>query len=333
ISKDLPSGWKIEWDDTFGILRFTAENSSYALFLDKKTFLIDGEINQAKEPIAKKDGKIFVPVSSLELMKNLFREVSLQEKPEIKPTPTAAQTQMPSLPEKTPSTVIQSPEPAPPAPSGVFRIMIDPASEPLKWEAPRESKAPLPKQEVVTLEIALGIKKILEQEKGVEVMISNRKGETLSPDEKIARINTSGADVLVSLRLNASRFERLEGVDVYVCSDAIDPEAADRKMRDVKSVLPLTLAYLPHQQGSLTLADSLYLELSSALSCRVGPITPAPLYLLKRTAKPAVLVSCGYVSNPRETSLLTKDAYLETLARAIANGILRYKNQVINKNS
>lgn len=325
LSKDLPVGWKVEWDETFGILRFSGDNSAWSLFLDKKTLLINYEVRQVKEPLRKQDGEIYVPVSSLEVLKDVFGEISIQEKPEIKASPTSPPRSVSPVPDKTapaPSSAPLSPQPTS---SGVLRVMIDPAPEPLKWEKPRQSSAPLPEQEVVTLDIALGIKKILEREKGVEVLISARKNETLSLEQRIERINTSGADLLISLRLNASCFENLEGIDIYICSEALDPEAANKKPRDKKSLLPLTLAYIPYQRESLALADSMLLELNNSLSCRVGPITPAPLYLLKRVAKPSILISCGYVSNPGEAVLLTKDHYLETLSRALVSGILRYK--------
>jgi N-acetylmuramoyl-L-alanine amidase len=325
ISKDLPPGWKAEWDETFGILRLTGEKSAYSLFLDKKTLLINDEVRQVKEPIKKQDGGIFVPVSSLEVLKDLFREISILDAAEIKPAPIAPPPSASPVPEKIPSAQVPYPASSQPVSSGSFRIMIDPAAESLKWEKPPQSTMPLPEQEGVTREIALGIKRILEQEKSVEVFISAQKDDSLSLEQRIERINTSGADLLVSLRLDASRFENLEGVDIYVCSEALDPEAANKKPGDKKGVLPLTLAYLPYQRESLALADSMLLELSNSLSCRVGPITPAPLYLQKRTAKPSVLISCGYVSNPREAALLAKDTYLETLSRALADGILRYK--------
>jgi N-acetylmuramoyl-L-alanine amidase len=330
ISKDLPSGWKVEWDDTFGILRFSGEKSSYSLFLDKKTFLVNDEVRQVQEPIAKKDGEIFVPVSSLEALKDVFREASILKQPEIKATP-AELPSSPPTPVETPPAPPSASSYAPKEPSGVFRVMIDPAPEPLKWEKPSQSRAPLVEQEVVTLQIALGIRRILEQEKGVEVLLSAKKGENLSLEKRLERINTSGADIVVSLRLDASRFENLEGLDIYICSEALDPEAAGKKTVDKNGLLPLTQAYLPFQRESLALADSMFVELNSGLSCRVGSVTPAPLYLLKRTAKPAVLITCGYVSNPAEASQLTKENYLESLSRALSNGVLKYRNSMLGK--
>ena len=47
----------------------------------------------------------------------------------------------------------------------------------------------------------------------------------------------------------------------------------------------------------------------------------AEIYLLYHCTKPAVMVECGFLSNPKEVSLLINDAYQNTMAYTIAKGI------------
>ncbi len=47
-------------------------------------------------------------------------------------------------------------------------------------------------------------------------------------------------------------------------------------------------------------------------------------YILKESQTHAVLVECGYLTNPDEEMLLTQDSYQEKLAYAITCGILKY---------
>ena len=47
-------------------------------------------------------------------------------------------------------------------------------------------------------------------------------------------------------------------------------------------------------------------------------------YLLKKTDAPAVIVECGFLSNPEEADLLTDDTYQASLAGAICRGVERY---------
>ena len=49
-------------------------------------------------------------------------------------------------------------------------------------------------------------------------------------------------------------------------------------------------------------------------------------YLLKHTAVPAVIVECGFLSNPEETARLTDSNYQKDLAYAISVGVCRFLN-------
>ncbi len=51
-------------------------------------------------------------------------------------------------------------------------------------------------------------------------------------------------------------------------------------------------------------------------------------YLLKNVSIPAVIVECGFLSNPNETAKLTDSNYQKKLAYAISLGICEYNNQL-----
>ena len=48
------------------------------------------------------------------------------------------------------------------------------------------------------------------------------------------------------------------------------------------------------------------------------------LYLLNRAEMPAVLIECGFLSNPDECALLSSDSYQKELARTVAESIFSY---------
>lgn len=50
-------------------------------------------------------------------------------------------------------------------------------------------------------------------------------------------------------------------------------------------------------------------------------------YLLKNSSMPAVIVECGFLSNPEETAKLTDPNYQKKLAYAISLGICEYDNK------
>lgn len=47
-------------------------------------------------------------------------------------------------------------------------------------------------------------------------------------------------------------------------------------------------------------------------------------YMLKNTGIPVVIVECGFLSNPEETTKLSDENYQDQIAEAIAEGVLKY---------
>lgn len=70
-------------------------------------------------------------------------------------------------------------------------------------------------------------------------------------------------------------------------------------------------------------------KLAVCLMNELGPLTDSkrpiddrrPLYLMRHLKTPAALLELGFLSNPRETGLMTQPAYQRQLAAAIAKGV------------
>lgn len=50
-------------------------------------------------------------------------------------------------------------------------------------------------------------------------------------------------------------------------------------------------------------------------------------YILKNISCPAVIIECGFLSNPAESALLNTDIYQDKIAYAISKGVRQYLNQ------
>lgn len=108
--------------------------------------------------------------------------------------------------------------------------------------------------------------------------------------------NSWGADYFVSIHANASTNPSISGSEVLVYSQ---PSVAS-------------------ELGS----DILYwLNRITGLRNR-GIITRSGLYVLRKTAMPAVLVELGFISNPSDAALMDSNPAL--FAEGIYNGILDY---------
>ena len=129
-----------------------------------------------------------------------------------------------------------------------------------------------------------------------------------SPDEVLgtstatslaARVNdanTWGADYYISIHANASSITGASGSEAYVYS-------ADSP------------AYV--------LAEDILLRLSEATGLADRGVFERPtLYVLRRTAMPALLLEVGFITNPSDALLMAENSAL--IATGIYNGILTY---------
>lgn len=87
--------------------------------------------------------------------------------------------------------------------------------------------------------------------------------------------------------------------------------------------------YSPNTTSSAALADCIQNSVISMLqptNKRVIKKSDSSIYLLYYAKKTAVLVECGFISNPSETQKLKDPQYQKQMAFAISLGILNYMN-------
>ncbi len=131
--------------------------------------------------------------------------------------------------------------------------------------------------------------------------IRNKKRSDLSNRQKI--IEESGADLFVSIHMNKFSDPKYSGPQVFYSRQNADSEP---------------------------LAKAVQQELVSVLKpAEKRAVKPAgqDIYLLSHTEIPAVLVECGFLSNPKEEQLLLTENYQKKTAWAIYCGILRFLSQ------
>lgn len=159
------------------------------------------------------------------------------------------------------------------------------------------------KEKDVNLQIALCLKAQL-QARGVTVIMVRETDENLALSgasnqkasdmhNRISLINASGADCMVSIHQNSYP-------DASVCGPQV--------------------FYYETSETSKELAQ----KLQTQLICDLQPEkereikTGNDLYILKNSNCPAVIVECGFLSNPTECALLQTGEYQQKIALAIA---------------
>ncbi len=177
-----------------------------------------------------------------------------------------------------------------PARKKSLRVVIDPGhggrDRGAVWAGVRES--------TLNLKVAYRVEALLKS-KGYVVTMIRRSDHYVSLGRRAAIANRYGNSIFVSIHFNATRHTSVRGVETYYVGT----------------------------RGSY-LAKSIQNELVKNLKTRNRGIRYRRFSVLRETKYPAVLVECGFISNPYERSRCVKSSYQAAAARSIVAGIERY---------
>ena len=196
------------------------------------------------------------------------------------------------------------------------------------------------KEKSLTLDIARRLRSILESERGVTVVLTREEDRLVGLDERTAIANHNRADLFVSIHLNASPRTSAAGAETYYLStEATDDEArtlaalengwSDDEPEDPANADPLDLvlwdlAQNRYLEESSSLGERVQKELNRLTGVRNRGVRQAPFRVLMGATMPAILVECGFISNPNEEQKFRDDAYRDRVARAIGNAVVDF---------
>jgi N-acetylmuramoyl-L-alanine amidase len=191
----------------------------------------------------------------------------------------------------------------------------------------------------VTLDIAHRAAPLLARELGISTLLTRDSDVYVPLDERTARANAFGADLLISIHCNASEDGTGKGVMTFVLDDSRDALSARVAARE-NSASAAAAAELANamsrviDRGTLSHSEELGFLLQRAamasLSARYPDVPDlgvrrAGFYVLAGAAMPAVLFESSFISSPLGEERLNSADYREKLADAIVNGVRAYR--------
>jgi N-acetylmuramoyl-L-alanine amidase len=221
---------------------------------------------------------------------------------------------------------------------GVSRIVIDAGHG---GHDPGASAFGISEAELV-LDVTLRLEKLLEQQDGVEIVLTRRTNEYVSLDERTAIANRESADLFLSVHANASANGMARGVETYFLNFALNPQAEAVAARE-NAASGKTMSSLPSIIKAITLNSKLNESRDFAGSIQrslVRGMRPAnktvkdlgvkqaPFMVLIGAAMPSVLAEISFVTNQQEARLLKTPAYRQRIAESLLAGILRYQQSL-----
>ncbi len=176
---------------------------------------------------------------------------------------------------------------------------------------------------------------------GFEVIMTRKRDEYLSLEERTALANRHKGDLFVSIHANASPNRRTTGVETYLLDTRYDRQTARVAARengttiDQLSELQRILASLRlgyHERYAARLARQTHQSLLESLRGSYRKtndlgVKHGPFLVLFMADMPAILVEVGFVSNRGEAQRLSSSAFAKAAAVGLANGIVRYRNE------
>ena len=199
------------------------------------------------------------------------------------------------------------------------------------------------KEKSITLDVAKRLAVLVKERLGCEVVMTRDRDVFIELEQRPFIAKSKGADLFVSIHVNANRKRKARGIETYIqslrASDrdamataAFENATSSKTLSQLGNELDRILKDLrtdDKQEESLQLAHAVQGALISNVKRTQKKVVDlkvkrAFFYVLINTEMPSILAEVGFISNPDEETLLKKEAYRQNLAEALFEGVRKY---------
>ncbi|MFZ1131194.1 MAG: N-acetylmuramoyl-L-alanine amidase [Terriglobales bacterium] len=227
----------------------------------------------------------------------------------------------------------KAPEPALPAKTGKFRIVLDAGHG--GWDLGTVGRQGLLEKDLV-LDVTQRLGKLLQARLGSEVMFTRTGDNYLPLDQRADFANQAQADLFISVHANYSSSAAARGVETYYTNLFSAPGSREVEKHDDGTSARTTPVSLSagglHEkiEESRRLAASVQHSLYATLAAnspdiRNRGIKDSAFAVLTGTTMPAILTEISFVSSPADERNLQSATYRQQIAEALYKGIAGYQ--------
>jgi N-acetylmuramoyl-L-alanine amidase len=199
------------------------------------------------------------------------------------------------------------------------------------------------KEKDITLDIAKRLAVLVKKGLGCNVVMTRDRDVFIPLEDRSAIARTKGADLFVSIHVNATRRRGARGIETYIqglrASDRDAMETAAREnsitaktlgeIDDELAKILTGLRMVSNDDDSIRLAHAVQGSLVDTVKPFQGTVADlgvkrAFFYVLINTGMPSILAEVGFISNLMEERLLNKKSYRQAVAEALYKGLKAY---------
>ena len=197
----------------------------------------------------------------------------------------------------------------------------------------------------IVLDIAKRLARMLKEKSDIKVILTRKGDYFLTLDERTRIANANNADLFVSIHANASLSRKFRGFEIYFLSDKASDKEAEavakiensvinlepNRKKDNLSMILWSMSLNEFMNESSEVCSIIAKEVPKTTGIKNRGVKQAGFYVLKGARMPAVLVEVAFISNPKEENKLRTRTFREKMAKAIFNGIMKYKKSIEKK--
>ncbi|MEN8154705.1 MAG: N-acetylmuramoyl-L-alanine amidase [Acidobacteriota bacterium] len=195
------------------------------------------------------------------------------------------------------------------------------------------------KEKDITLKVAKKLKRIIERQLGLRVIMTRDSDVEVALDSRVARANNQKAQLFLSIHVNSSYKRSARGPETYFVSlkatDKVSYQLALKENSSFNGMEKLpeddelkmilwNMAQTEYIKESSKLADYIQYELNILLHTKNRGVKQAPFRVLMRASMPAVLIEIAFISNWNEEKKLKNNSFLDDVSAALYRGISKF---------
>ena len=189
----------------------------------------------------------------------------------------------------------------------------------------------------ITLAVSKKLAAALGARLGARVVLTRDDDSVVTLDQRTALANQYGADLFLSVHMNAAVVKDAKGSETYFlnleASDELARRAAETENaaggrpggNDDLNLILWDLAHQEYLQESSRFAQAIQEEMNRASGVQNRGVKQAPFKVLIGATMPAALVEVGFITNPEEEAKLQSDAFQNLMVSALVRAVERYK--------